>query len=796
MIKMNNAMQLGSNTSLFNYDSSSQQVEELIQEVIAKRQSLALKVKPVQQHLIGLQQEVLDLNDHCQTLKGKIADVDARQSLEKLNLAQLESSIAIELTRLQDLINRFSRRTLNIGVVGKMRQGKSTFLQRLSGLPDVILPARPGKACTAVRSKIYHHDDVTRALITLHSESTFLYEVIAPYYERLNLGTPPQTIDEFANSDFPDMASNESVSKAMYDHLYNDYFLGLTHYRGSLGDQTQQLDITNESEIALYVAQTRGDDGRLASFNHLAVKDVEISCRFPESRVEKLGLIDVPGLGDLRLGDEELILKTLGQEVDIVLFFRKPFPGSDQWQQPDTNLYDLAAKALPDVANRSFMVLNRQQTGDDNLETCQSLSKTVESIGKMQVITPVIANCYEPSGAHSVLHHVLEYLERNILSLEMQYAESCQQELISLHQLIESELSRANLVLKAHTVEFSEFKNLFEALKGNLTRSLGALMCELEQDLEKNDSDFEKVVRDALQDCEAIALPSEIEISNRYVDCSGKRSYSVVLGSYTAELRVQLSKSFLTLDKGLQQAANQLKAKIADILVNEVQLGRLIPTRRSEFLQAITQLLIEQDNGLVLGFQTLCNFNISYGSLILGTIRQNLVELLDPDSYARVTEQATDTVSSAKGVVRTGIRTGIGLFGHGHLAEPVAEVADDVLTDLLNHQLELSAKAVRQRLEMMHRRAISRCEEILTESWLKAPHRLRYYMAQEFVDLILYDQGIESEWEKFLWKPEVRSKVWDKFGKIEQLKEIQQTWMESVQKVQNLNQVQDFTFFS
>ena len=68
-----------------------------------------------------------------------------------------------------------------------MRQGKSTFLQSLSGLTDDEIPACKGGACTAVRSKIYHHDGETRATVTLHSEDSFLKEVIAPYYKDLNL---------------------------------------------------------------------------------------------------------------------------------------------------------------------------------------------------------------------------------------------------------------------------------------------------------------------------------------------------------------------------------------------------------------------------------------------------------------------------------------------------------------------------------------------------------------------------------------------------------------------------------
>ncbi|MEL6815249.1 MAG: hypothetical protein AAFP03_10610 [Cyanobacteria bacterium J06598_3] len=63
-----------------------------------------------------------------------------------------------------------------------MGQGKSTFLKSLSGLSDNEIPALKGAACTAVRSKIRHHDSETQATVTFHSAQSFLAEVIAPYY--------------------------------------------------------------------------------------------------------------------------------------------------------------------------------------------------------------------------------------------------------------------------------------------------------------------------------------------------------------------------------------------------------------------------------------------------------------------------------------------------------------------------------------------------------------------------------------------------------------------------------------
>jgi ABC-type phosphate/phosphonate transport system ATPase subunit len=53
------------------------------------------------------------------------------------------------LVILEKLQARFSCDTLNIGVIGIMRQGKSTLLQSLTGLGNNVIPAQSGGACTA-----------------------------------------------------------------------------------------------------------------------------------------------------------------------------------------------------------------------------------------------------------------------------------------------------------------------------------------------------------------------------------------------------------------------------------------------------------------------------------------------------------------------------------------------------------------------------------------------------------------------------------------------------------------------
>jgi ABC-type glutathione transport system ATPase component len=151
---------------------------EKIADIIEKRRPLAEKTAAVQGNLESLLSAIGQLEAHRQRL---INDKDVA-GLDKLDFLSVQENIQQERQQLEILEKRFSRPTLNIGVVGLMGQGKSTLLKTLSGLTDKEIPAYEGSACTAVRSTIVNYPGETTAEVTLHSEKSFLQEVIYPYY--------------------------------------------------------------------------------------------------------------------------------------------------------------------------------------------------------------------------------------------------------------------------------------------------------------------------------------------------------------------------------------------------------------------------------------------------------------------------------------------------------------------------------------------------------------------------------------------------------------------------------------
>ncbi|BAZ18259.1 hypothetical protein NIES4071_101440 (plasmid) [Calothrix sp. NIES-4071] len=767
------------------------EISQRIARIIQKRQQLAKKVAPVCQHLTTLLTEIKLLGQHRQTLKTTLDHFEARESLDKIDIPSLEAKISTEITQLELLQQRFSRSTLNIGVVGWSKQGKSEFLKSLSGLTNNELPALPGGPCTAVRSKIEHHDDETQAKVTFHSESSFLEKVIAPYYEKLSLGTPPQSLDEFANQPFPE-SPDGVTNQTMYDHLRDDYYLPLNNYRQLLeSGEPREISIRKE-EIPNYVMQRRDAKNRLITFKHLAVREVKIFCRFPNTEVNQLGLFDVPGMGDTRLGDEDLMLQTLGCEVDIVMFLRRPDALGYYWGKNDTDLYDTVSKALPDLSERAFLILNHQTEGN-NLDACRSLR---DNTGEMKFVTREIANCTSPDEANRILILILQYLDQHIQVLEQKYAIVRQNSLIALYHTIQSDLGKARYVMRPFTQENKLFNRLFQEFELNLTNGLRDLVVTLAQEQDTVDVDFEAVVSAALLACEQDAgIPSEQEILNHARSLDKKDSYKGTYCVLIPELRAHLSKNFLTLDAGLQQAANKLKQQVAQVLIEKTSLGNLTNARGVNFLEQITEMLAERGNQLELGFRTLSTFNISYGALVLRLIRQNLMSVLDSDEIVKNHELRETAAHTAKVIAE--VATVIGVSEHTsinhELVGQVVQTADQLANAVLDSIFDFDAKTVRSHLQKLHQQAVNKCRETL-ERWLEAPSQIRYYMATEFVDRVLDANNMQAEWDGFLRDPEIRSKVWAEFEHIEHVKQVQQNWLDALQKVLNLNQRSQFEF--
>ncbi|MDJ0636988.1 MAG: hypothetical protein QNJ34_27670 [Xenococcaceae cyanobacterium MO_188.B29] len=161
--------------------------------------------------------------------------------------------------------------------------------------------------------------------------------------------------------------------------------------------------------------------------------------------MQQIALVDMPGLGDTRLGDAERMISALSQDVDFILFIRRPRGDGDYLGSQDTDLYYTAAKALKEklpLEEWSFLLLNDDGT---NRQRCMDFENTREQKG-IRVKQCLIADCKNALEANTVLEKILKYLVDHMERLDKQYMSACLDNLKNLQYRIEPELQELNFV--------------------------------------------------------------------------------------------------------------------------------------------------------------------------------------------------------------------------------------------------------------------------------------------------------------------------------------------------------------
>ena len=742
---------------------------ERISAIIEQRQPLATRIKSAIGNLEILRDALGRIEAKRGELLQKVNEDEIKGKLNSLNFRTPHDTITEQLAVLEKLQARFSRETLNIGVIGIMRQGKSTLLQSLTGLGNNVIPAQSGGACTAVRSKIRHQTQgETRATVRYHSQESFLKDVIRPYYKDLGLNPMPVNLNDFIGRDLPILSSaSKNTEQAIYNRLKDSYYANRHHYQNWLGQAEVEEKISLD-KIQEYVTHP-GNIETTDAYKCLAVKEVEIFCTFPNNDIEKITLVDIPGLGDFKSSDRTLMLETLGKEVDIVLLIRRPDIIGDDLQDKDTELYDKAAIAVDDLSERIFIVLNQLRDSEEAKLACQRFKQKLNE-GRLGInfIDCIVADCSHPDEANQIiLDKVLDYLSTKIRDLDIKIAKSCQEKLTTISQQIQSELEKGkNIFSQSADDDYQETEEIFTNLFGGndqgwwyeVSLELQKLRSELwYQRQAPNEELYEGFVvalESCYQDKGILSADNAISKINDQLRIVGPfRAYP----NYQDELRVLISHRFLTLDQSLQRTVETIKDKVAAVLKEQGLLSILSESSGSDFFDEIFKLIPERYGKLKESFEIIAQFRLSYRGLILPRMRQHL------DGLTSITAM-------------TGDQGDFAIQDEQTLVLSTNTTAEDIFSAL----------------EIDYDKAINRLKPAL-EELLCEPNEAAYAMVEEFIDNAIRQKGIPVEWRNFLRS--IRGKLWpDVFGQQEQARQIRKDWLDSSLHVEKLTNSDLFLF--
>ena len=156
-------------------------ISEKIQQIINQRAEHLPKIRAMKAHLQKMLEKLEKLDNLVAVVNGEIAQQQGDYyamiaenpkmeiAFRKVNTHNVRLLITEQLKRLEILEKRFGRDTVCIAMIGYERQGKSTFLQAISGLENEVIPAYSGTSCTGAVSVIHNTDGEFRTEIDMYS---------------------------------------------------------------------------------------------------------------------------------------------------------------------------------------------------------------------------------------------------------------------------------------------------------------------------------------------------------------------------------------------------------------------------------------------------------------------------------------------------------------------------------------------------------------------------------------------------------------------------------------------------
>jgi GTPase Era involved in 16S rRNA processing len=348
---------------------------ETINTIIANRKPIAEKTAKTIAHLENVRGALRLCSDMLQRALPKASD-EQKSVLQEHNTEIdrfVNDLIPARIRELDQLQHRFNRPTLNIGVVGNARQGKSTFLQALTGLSSEEIPAAETDHCTGAPSIVINHHE-TYANIEFFEEEEFLKEIILPFYTQLNLTPQPNSFYAFANTALTQPSRQLSATEqALYEKL--EYRKGTAkQYQTNFGKRTERI---GKEKIREYIAQQDNNGNKISTW--LAVKMATIYCPFSVPDTGKISVCDTPGLGDFVCGAETNLVHNIGNNLDAVIMLKRTPKGGIATPE-DTQLYDLLPEAVSELEPKdwSYFIVNRDGTDNETKSFEQQIQQKIK----------------------------------------------------------------------------------------------------------------------------------------------------------------------------------------------------------------------------------------------------------------------------------------------------------------------------------------------------------------------------------------------------------------------------------
>lgn len=284
--------------------------------------------------------------------RGRASTVAARypdlaSALQGVSFNDAENRLNEARKACEDALKRLRRDSINIGVAGKARQGKSQILQMLTGLSDKQIPTGDGGFCTASRS-IVRNGEAQSANVFFLTEAKLLKDKVEPSYDpvgsspfALGLSPKPTSIAAFVASELPAVSDTASVEALENWKKVKTLQADLRANPGLVSKLGASPESVPLDTVRKYLVKDNGEA------DYQVVDHVEIVTPFEMDLPKGMTVYDLPGLEDPTPGIRETMLKSVSEDADIVLLLRMPKNTGDDWDAADLRTMNMLKEVYP-----------------------------------------------------------------------------------------------------------------------------------------------------------------------------------------------------------------------------------------------------------------------------------------------------------------------------------------------------------------------------------------------------------------------------------------------------------------
>ena len=367
------------------------------------------------ENLPAIDAEIANCNDKIAsrkdlgtTLKKLVSLASDKRDMEDVSnlLASVKNEVSASKERkmlLVDLKEEFSRNTLNIGVSGEARVGKSLTLQGFTGLTDEQIPTGSGLPVTAVRSEVYN-DARNCAEIEFRTESEFIRDFVQPHLDNVNealrVTLSVHDMSSFHSANFNIQLGGEASNAALNSltQLQNAQ-KDISSFEYLLGSGTKEVSLDGIRQYVAYPtdvelhgqdeARSAGLFGKKAANQkptgqkpvnraYLAVKNVRIYNSFPNLGNVAVGLVDLPGLGEVGPEVANAHLRGLQSKVDQIVLIARPTESEGYFKKGLSDNIDNLRSVQPGVTHRNDLITIAMNVEPGAEESAKSLRHDID----------------------------------------------------------------------------------------------------------------------------------------------------------------------------------------------------------------------------------------------------------------------------------------------------------------------------------------------------------------------------------------------------------------------------------